>query len=122
MTTTLLLRMAGPTQGWDSRRRRADYGRVATVSSLEWWGPTASGVAGLLAAALGRPRTHDCGDLLACEYIVRTDRPGRPRAEFRSRHERGEDGAIARPRHFVETVIDDAAYLVGSGGFLQHRL
>ncbi len=66
--STLLLRLAGPQQSWGSSSRFGDRG-----TGLE---PTKSGVLGLVAAALGRPRPAAVDDLFALRFGVRTDRRG----------------------------------------------
>ncbi len=65
---TLLLRLAGPMQSWGtaSKFRERDTGRE----------PSKSGVVGLLAAALGRPRTAPIADLAALQMGVRVNREG----------------------------------------------
>jgi CRISPR system Cascade subunit CasD len=72
---TLLLRFAGPMQAWGTQSR---FGLRET--GLE---PSKSGVIGLLAAALGKPREEHEGDgypklstLAALRMGVRVDRPG----------------------------------------------
>ena len=65
---TLLLRLAGPMQSWGtaSKFRERDTERE----------PSKSGVVGLVAAALGRPRTAPIADLAAFEMGVRVDHEG----------------------------------------------
>lgn len=64
----LLLRLTGPLQSWGERSHfnERDTARF----------PTRSGVIGLLAAALGRPRDAGIDDLNALSITIRTDRPG----------------------------------------------
>ncbi|MEV6383081.1 type I-E CRISPR-associated protein Cas5/CasD [Streptomyces sp. NPDC051773] len=66
--TGLLLRLAGPLQSWGERSHfnERDTARF----------PTRSGVIGLLAAALGRPRGAGIDDLTGLSITIRTDRPG----------------------------------------------
>lgn len=61
--SALLLRLAGPTQAWDSRRRAsAAYdGRHGSQVGPVGLMPTYSAIVGLLGAALGRPRGSDPG-------------------------------------------------------------
>ncbi|MBD2892685.1 hypothetical protein amrb99_15970 [Actinomadura sp. RB99] len=64
----LLLRLAGPLQSWGiASRHNTRSTRTA---------PTKSGVVGLLASALGRPRGADLSDLAALDFGVRVDQPG----------------------------------------------
>lgn len=65
---TLLVRLAGPMQSWGtaSKFRERDTERE----------PSKSGVVGLVAAALGRPRTAPIADLAALEMGVRVDKEG----------------------------------------------
>ena len=74
MTASLLLHLHGPLQAWGGHARFDDRDTQAI--------PTASGLVGLLAAALGRPRGADVGDLAALSLAVRVDRPGRLVEDF----------------------------------------
>lgn len=65
---TLLLRLKGPMQSWGDSSR---FGVRATAAA-----PTKSGVIGLVAAALGRPRTAELDDLAGLRFAVRVDQPG----------------------------------------------
>lgn len=65
---TLCLRLAGPLQSWGTQSR---FSIRDTESE-----PSKSGVIGLLAAALGRPREADLSDLTSLRMGVRIDRPG----------------------------------------------
>lgn len=96
---TLLLRLAGPTQGWDVETVDVtpDRHHAATrPHQLHHLLPTATGVAGLMASALGRPRGSDMSDLLGLDYFVRVDQPGRPRVEFRTTRRRTARGIVSR--------------------------
>jgi CRISPR system Cascade subunit CasD len=66
--SVLVLRLAGPLQSWGAAAR---FARRTTENT-----PTKSGVVGLLASALGRPRTADPSDLAALRFGVRVDQPG----------------------------------------------
>jgi CRISPR system Cascade subunit CasD len=66
----LLLRLAGPMQSWGEH---SHFNERDTAGF-----PTRSGVIGLLAAALGRPRTAAIDDLTHLSLTVRVDRPGVP--------------------------------------------
>lgn len=65
---SVLLHLAGPLQSWGTRSRfnERDTERF----------PTRSGLIGLLAAALGRPRSHPLTDLAELRFTIRTDRAG----------------------------------------------
>ncbi|MGA5824151.1 type I-E CRISPR-associated protein Cas5/CasD [Kitasatospora sp. NPDC094028] len=65
----LLLHLAAPMQSWGSP---SQFGTRLTYPY-----PTRSGMTGLFACALGRPRGTDLGDLAELRYTVRIDRPGR---------------------------------------------
>ncbi|MFD9592080.1 type I-E CRISPR-associated protein Cas5/CasD [Kitasatospora sp. NPDC059973] len=64
----LLLHLAAPLQSWGER---SQFNERDTAPF-----PTRSGVIGLLASALGRPRDADIGDLATLSLTVRADRPG----------------------------------------------
>ena len=66
---TLLLRLAAPMQSWGVSSR------FTVRDTLRE--PTKSGVVGLIAAALGRPRTVQLDDLATLRMGVRIDQPGR---------------------------------------------
>lgn len=72
----LILRLAAPMQSWglQSRFSIRDTARE----------PTKSGVIGLLAAALGRPRDADISDLMALRMVVRVDREGTVRRDYQT--------------------------------------
>ncbi|MEE1821652.1 type I-E CRISPR-associated protein Cas5/CasD [Streptomyces sp. BE20] len=64
----LLLHLAGPLQSWGER---SQFNERDTAPF-----PTRSGVIGLLASALGRPRGAGIDDLATLSLTVRADRPG----------------------------------------------
>lgn len=68
MTSSLVLRLAGPLQAWGST---SQFNRRDTDEL-----PTKSGVVGLLAAALGRRRSDEIDDLIGLDLGVRIDQPG----------------------------------------------
>ncbi len=70
----LLLRLAAPMQAWGTQSRFSERD-----TQLE---PSKSGVIGILAAALGRPRDADLSDLAQLEMAVRVDREGRKMKDF----------------------------------------
>lgn len=74
MTTTLLLRLAGPLQSWGTRSRF----EIRETQDF----PSRSGVLGLLCAALGRDRSAALDDLNALRLGVRVDREGVPLRDF----------------------------------------
>ena len=65
---TLLLRLAGPLQSWGMA---GQFVHRDTHTQ-----PTKSGVIGMLAACLGRPRGADIDDLVGLRMAVRADQPG----------------------------------------------
>ncbi|MCX7599826.1 MAG: type I-E CRISPR-associated protein Cas5/CasD [Armatimonadetes bacterium] len=119
----LLLRLAGPMQSWGTQSRFTDRdtGRE----------PSKSGVVGLLAAALGVPRTDEgtIARLAALRMGVRVDREGQVRTDF---HTAGggrvpglkrygvakadgsslKDNTVVSYRHY----LCDAEFLVGMEG------
>lgn len=115
MTTTLLLRLAGPMQSWGTQSRFRD--RDTTQE------PSKSGVIGLLCAALGRPREASVTDLCALRMGVRVDRPGVVRVDYQTAggaHRRGETYGVARAENpgtetalSRRTFLADASFLVG---------
>jgi len=112
----LRLRLAGPQQSWgvQSRFRVRD-------TALE---PTKSGVVGLLAAALGRPRTADVTDLGRLRFGVRVDRPGVLRRDYQTAggDQAGRGYGVATVKGGLTTAeseryyLADADFLVGLAG------
>jgi CRISPR system Cascade subunit CasD len=92
--TTLALRLGGPLQSWGARAR---FQARRTEHQ-----PTKSGVIGLLAAALGRPRDDSIEDLMALNFGVRIDQPGR----------------VIRDFHTVSSLFDEKGRYNPSGGRL----
>ncbi|MEW5531784.1 type I-E CRISPR-associated protein Cas5/CasD [Streptomyces virginiae] len=90
MTTTALIRLAGPLQSWGTS---AHFDRRDTTSR-----PTKSGVIGLIAAALGHDRTGPLGPLAELRYGVRADRPG---THIRDYHIVGAGPFPLRPRDLI---------------------
>jgi len=116
MTTTLLLRLAGPMQSWgtQSRFRDRDTGRE----------PSKSGVIGLLCAALGRPREAPVDDLAALRMGVRVENPGVVQRDYQTAggtHLKGARYGVAHtdgsPGKFAaissRAYLADASFLVG---------
>ncbi len=116
MPHTLLLRLMGPMQSWgvSSRFTVRDTGRE----------PSKSGVVGLLAAALGRPRHASIADLAALRMGVRVDREGQVEVDFHTALDvfKAEGKRAPFPKHPKYTVVShryylaDAAFLVGLEG------
>lgn len=98
----VLLQLIAPMQSWGSRSRFDDRDTERE--------PTKSGVLGLVASALGRPRNADVGDLAALRFGVRVDRAGLLRTDYHTAQE-GSGTAVTR-RHYLA----DAAFLVGFEG------
>ena len=101
----LLLRLSGPLQSW------GDSSRFTVRSTARE--PTKSGVVGLLAAAMGRPRDASMADLVALEMGVRIDQPGRLVRDFQT--ERSLDGRTVMPLS-QRYYLSDAKFLVALGG------
>ena len=72
--STLLLQLIGPMQSWGTQSRFS-----VRDTGLE---PSKSGVVGLLASALGRPRSAEIVDLAALRLGIRVDREGRMEKDF----------------------------------------
>ncbi len=120
MRQTLIFRLAGPMQAWglQSRFSIRDTARE----------PTKSGVIGLVAAALGRPRDAAIDDLAQLNMGVRVLREGQPRYDFHTAKDVVKASAKIRPgkpvppselkdtepsyRHYLA----DAWFLVGLEG------
>jgi CRISPR system Cascade subunit CasD len=105
--TTLLLRLAGPQQSWCSVPH-------LPIQPTERE-PTASGVVGLMACALGRTRSEPIDDLSRLPMGVRVDREGRDILDFRTAF----GGHVARPSEPVLSQVHylaDASFLVGVEG------
>ncbi|WP_028647601.1 type I-E CRISPR-associated protein Cas5/CasD [Nocardiopsis sp. CNT312] len=100
--SVLALRLAGPLQAWGASAR---FARRTTENT-----PTKSGVVGLLAAALGRPRTADPADLAGLRFGVRVDQPGtRVRDYQTARHLVTGDSMPVSERFYVA----DAVFVAG---------
>ena len=107
MTWTLLLRLVGPMQSWGTRSR-FDH-RDTEIA------PSKSGVIGLLAAALGRPRNAPISDLAQLRFGVRIDRPGVLKTDYHT----AQNVVLADASKLLDTAVTrraflaDAAYLAG---------
>ncbi|MGW5221342.1 type I-E CRISPR-associated protein Cas5/CasD [Nocardia sp. NPDC004085] len=123
-TAVLLLRLAGPLQAWGESSR---FNRRDTRPE-----PTKSGVVGLLAAALGRPRDADVSDLAALTMGVRIDQPGSLARDYHTVSDyrgvplkqagvnaKGHQKPTSPPKNTHITVryyLQDAAFLVALAG------
>lgn len=76
MSTTVLVRCAGPMQSWGTRSRFS-YRDTELV-------PSKSGVLGLVAAALGRGRAEPLDDLAELHMAVRIDQPGHLETDYQT--------------------------------------
>ena len=105
--STLLLRLAGPMQSWGTQSRFSvrDTGQE----------PSKSGVIGLVAAALGRARDQDIGDLAALRMGVRVDKEGRVSKDFQTAlNVIRADGSPSRDAVISNRdYLSDANFLVG---------
>jgi CRISPR system Cascade subunit CasD len=110
---TLLLRLDGPLQAWGSSSM---FEQRATGLH-----PTKSGITGLLAAALGRPREADILDLAALRCAVRVDQPGEVLSDFQTV---GIDGwysasgkvTVGRPKLSRRQYLADAIFTAALAG------
>ncbi|QXJ24234.1 type I-E CRISPR-associated protein Cas5/CasD [Actinomadura graeca] len=103
--SVLLLQLAGPLQAWGSSAR---FARRTTEPA-----PTKSGVLGLLAAALGRPRTADPSDLAALRFGVRIDQRGTPLRDFQTAHDLDTGDAFPISERFY---LADAVFVAALQG------
>jgi CRISPR system Cascade subunit CasD len=100
--TALLLRLAGPLQSWgtSSRFTRRGTDRV----------PSKSGIVGLLAAAQGKRRTDELGELLGLALAVRTEQPGRVERDFQTAARSAERTPVSvSTRHYLADAVFLAA-------------
>lgn len=100
--SVLALRLAGPLQAWGSSAR---FARRTTENA-----PTKSGVVGLLASALGRPRTQDPSDLAALRFGVRVDQPGERLRDYQTARHLDTDDSMPVSERFY---IADAVFVAG---------
>jgi len=104
---TLLLRLAGPMQAWGTQSRFdvRDTGHE----------PSKSGVIGLIAAALGRPRNEPIDDLVHLRMGVRVEREGTIKRDFHTAlnvaKSHGGKPKDCEPSH--RYYLADAEFLVG---------
>jgi CRISPR system Cascade subunit CasD len=105
----LLMRLSGPMQAWgvQSRFGVRDTGRE----------PSKSGVVGLLAAALGRPRHAPIDDLAALRMGVRVDREGTMLRDYHTaQNVYRAKGGIKDTELSTRYYLADACFLVGLEG------
>lgn len=120
MTSTLLLRLAGPMQAWGTQSRFS-----IRDTGLE---PSKSGVIGLLCSALGKPRDENhpdnrgkpkLADLAMLRMGVRVNREGTPQRDFHTAGGGQNYGVVKSNGAKGETVVShryylaDADFLVG---------
>jgi CRISPR system Cascade subunit CasD len=107
--SVLLMRLSGPMQAWgvQSRFGVRDTGRE----------PSKSGVVGLLAAALGRPRHAPVGELAALRMGVRVDREGVLLRDYHTaQNVYRAKGGLKETELSTRYYLADAAFLVGLEG------
>jgi len=103
---TLLLRLVAPMQSWGVSSR------FTVRDTLRE--PTKSGVVGLIAAALGRPRTAPLDDLASLRMGVRIDKPGRVEMDYHTAQKVYKaSGGIKDTELSRRYYLADAAFLVG---------
>lgn len=100
--STLLLELAGPQQAWGSDSR-------FSVRSTDL-APTRSGVIGMVAAALGLPRTAPLDRFARLRFGVRVDQPGVLERDFQTT--RSLDGTTPFPLS-ERFYLADAVFLAG---------
>ena len=105
----LLLRLCGPMQSWGVQSRFS-----VRDTGLE---PSKSGVVGLLAAALGRPRDADISDLAGLGMAVRVDAEGLLRYDYHTaQNVLKAGGGIKGTEPSRRYYLADARFLVGLAG------
>ncbi len=105
----LLLRLCGPMQSWGVQSRFS-----VRDTGLE---PSKSGVIGLLAAALGRPRSAELTDLAALQMAVRVDAEGLLKYDFHTaQNVLKAGGGIKDTEPSRRYYLADARFLVGLAG------
>jgi CRISPR system Cascade subunit CasD len=105
----LLLRFCGPMQSWGVQSRFS-----VRDTGLE---PSKSGVVGLLAAALGRPRDADIADLANLLMAVRVDAEGLLRYDYHTAQDvLKSGGGIKDTEPSRRYYLADACFLVGLAG------
>lgn len=103
--SVLLLQLAGPLQSWGASSR---FPRRSTEKA-----PTKSGVIGLLAAALGRLRSEDLGDLAALRFGVRVDQRGTSLRDYQTAQRFGGGESLPVSERFY---LADAVFVAAVEG------
>lgn len=105
----LLLRLCGPMQSWGVQSRFS-----VRDTGLE---PSKSGVVGLLAAALGRPRDADITDLAGLPMAVRVDAEGLLKYDYHTAQDVLKAGGGIKPTEPSRRYyLAEARFLVGLAG------
>ncbi|MFQ3583257.1 MAG: type I-E CRISPR-associated protein Cas5/CasD [Chloracidobacterium sp.] len=107
--TCLIIPCVAPMQswGWRSRFQERDTERE----------PTKSGIIGLIAAALGRDRTHSVADLAGLAMTVRVDAEGALQTDFQIIQPISQkEPAATKTTLSRRAYLADAAFLVGLEG------
>lgn len=109
---TLLLRLAAPLQSWGGSSKF----ETRTTEKM----PTKSGVAGMLAAALGMGRDADLSRLNALKFGVRADREGEDITDFHTarslKNPYIKNSDIKDPYVTYRHYLSDAVFLAGIEG------
>ena len=103
MTHTLVLVLRGPLQAWGARSR---FNRRTTQPQ-----PTKSGVAGLLASALGYERNANLSEFRDLRFGTRTDVPGTLTVDFQTARTLGPKPSRMPLTH--RHMLEDAVFVVG---------
>lgn len=107
--SVLLLRLSGPMQAWGVQSR---FGVRDTARE-----PSKSGVVGLLAAALGRPRDANIIDLANLRMGVRVDREGTLLRDYHTAQNVYRAKSGIKPTELsTRYYLSDACFLVGLEG------
>lgn len=108
-TSTLLLALVGIQQSWNPGSHLTYQGTMSE--------PSKSGVCGLIAAALGRPRQESIADIAALRMGVRVDRAGFFDQEmFVCDNTITSKMTTGRGVLYYHSYLSDAAFLVGLEG------
>lgn len=110
VVSTLLLRLCGPMQAWGTRSRFTER-----ETELE---PSKSGVAGLLCAALGRPRNLPVDDLAALKIGVRVDHEGTMARDYHTAGGGGGGGIVRASGGTSNNAVLSNRYYLADADFL----
>lgn len=108
--STLLLRLCGPMQAWGTRSRFSER-----ETELE---PSKSGVAGLLCAALGRPRDLPVDDIAALKMGVRVDHEGTMARDYHTAGGGGGGGIVRASGSTSKDAVLSNRYYLADADFL----